>query len=134
MHKQTQKAFKKPALPYFRAVIESPMTDPAYRARLFPAMFLLMRDRNLAEEMEQSFQSIDLSLLREQDRNDVLLACIERKLYDQAFEIVRQYGSGTVEAANMVLLVSWQIRNREYARKYGRSVSSNASCVLCSAK
>ncbi len=112
---RTQEAFEETDLPYFQAVIESPMTDPAYRARLFPAMFLLMRDRNLAEEMEQSFQSIDLSLLREQDRNDVLLACIERKLYDQAFEIVRQYGSGTVEAANMVLLVSWQIRNREYA-------------------
>ena len=105
--------FEEKDLAYFWTVMESDEVEPSYQATLFPKLVRILKGMDAPEEMRRAFRLADFSLLDGQERNEALAACMEQRLYEQAYGIVETYGAGRLSPAKLVPFLAYFIEKLE---------------------
>ncbi len=84
----------------------SDKVNPVYKAALFPKLFCLLYVLDRPLDMKKELKQVDFSYMKPKDRGFVLEICIEKQLYEQAYQIAEAYGLEPIAAALRVRLLN----------------------------
>lgn len=114
-NRKAQELFEEQDLPYFYAFMASDKVNPVYKAALFPKLFCLLYVLDRPLDMKKELKQVDFSYMKPKDRGFVLEICIEKQLYEQAYQIAEAYGLEPIAAALRVRLLNSRIQQLEFA-------------------
>ena len=114
-NREAQEIFEEKDLPYFQAIMTAEEVSLSYKAWLFPKMFYLLSKLEQVKEMEKQLKGVEISLMMPKARGSVLELCVENRLYEQAYQIVLEYGFEQLSPSAKVLLLSDRIRRIDFA-------------------
>lgn len=113
--RKAQDIFEEEDLGRFLTVLSSDKVNWAYKASLFPKMFFLMHELNRTEDMERELAKADISFMSPEERSRILAICLEQRMYDRVFQIIKEYRFIKSDAAVRVPFLNAQIEKWNFA-------------------
>ena len=98
---------------YFLRIVTAKELSSEYKAQMIPEIlqFYQMKKKDTADEIVRTFiRGIDVAELAAQTRKFLFELMVERRMYEEAYEMIREYGIDQIRAAGKVTLATHMIR------------------------
>ena len=100
----------------FTRLVNLPFVETGFREKVRGDILAYYYDNYEVETLEESLFEIDPGSLNAADRVRLAEICISRKMYDRAYEILKEYGYERVSPKKLVRLCTRMIRRAEYEK------------------
>lgn len=99
---------------FFNRLVYAKELSPEYKAGMISEILRYYRNRKDGEEFIYSFiREVDIASLSVQDRKFLFELMIEHRMYEHAYELIRDYGIDQIGASARVTLASNLIESRQ---------------------
>ncbi len=116
-NREALEVFEEKDLKYFQTVMADQEVSLTYQALLFPKMFRLLAQLEQTEEMKKQLDHVELSFMMQKERGSVLELCVEKQLYEQAYQIAEKYGFEQLSLSARVRLLTNQIQSQNFTEE-----------------
>ena len=98
-----------------RLLMSSDRITDEYKLRLCPLLVRLYDDYSDPEDLSAYLRIIDGRKLPAESRVELTELLIEKKMYTEAYQMIRQFGMELLDAGRLVPLISYRIEENDYA-------------------
>lgn len=90
----------------FRNIAESEWIEPEYKGEFQRKLIHYYYEQDYIRELDAWLDTLCPEGMKDRERNEIIRFMIVRGMYDKAFEWIRGYGAGGIDAKNIVRLIS----------------------------
>lgn len=105
-----QKPFELSDVTYFERIAGTHKLNGSYKAEMLTKILKYLRESNLTEEMETYLEKTEIYDLTVADRKYFLELMVENRLYEQAYELIQEYGIDQIGPSYKITLSNHMIQ------------------------
>lgn len=112
--RDTYRTFVEDDREYLNQLIASPQLRDEYRGYLYPQAVQFYTELNDTDRVCDYLKKAELVLMNRQMRTFMIEQMIENRLYELAYQYIREYGADAVKPVLMVALLGYEIEESDY--------------------